>query len=172
MLDKRLSGRRFTTSAIHIVEQIGSRAADRSMSSEFTEQTVPMLVLWSLLRWERKVGLVALERLGVEPDALARDVDRGLSEACAEHRRHAGPPQFLTLPGGRHGIVVDFETPLEPLLEAAEGEAHDLGHNWVGSEHLLLAVVRLADPQLAGLLDRHGVAYDGARRAVVAVLQS
>src|SRR6516165_3996726 len=102
------------------------------MSSEVTEQTVPMLALWSILRWERKVGLVALERMGVEVDALAKDVDRALHAACAEIRRQAGPPESQTLSSDQRAIVVDFDTPLEPLLAAAEHEALGLGHNWVG----------------------------------------
>jgi hypothetical protein len=114
-----------------------------------------------------KVGLIALERLGVDIDALARDVDRGLSEACADHGRPIGPPE-----SGRRVVVVDGETPLQPLLLAAENEALGLGHNWVGSEHLLLAIVRLASPQLGELLSRHGVLYDRLRQSIVAVLQS
>jgi ATP-dependent Clp protease ATP-binding subunit ClpA len=172
MQNQELSARHFTTSAIHIVEQLSPRAADRSMSTEFTEQTVPMLALWSLLRWERKVGLVALERLGVEVDTLAREVDRALTAACAEIRRQVGPPKFQVLPSGQRAIVVDFNTPLEPLLAAAEHEALGLGNNWVGSEHLLLAVIRFAGLRLRELLERQGVAYDSLRQSVLEVLQS
>jgi len=128
MRNEKLSARRFTTSAIHIVEQLWPRVADRSMSTDVTEQTIPMLALWSVLRWERKVGLVAVERMGVEVDALARDVDRALDAACAEIRRQNGPPQLQTLPSGQRGIVVDSQAPLAPLLDAAEHEARGLGH--------------------------------------------
>lgn len=169
MKKQDLSARHFTTSAIHIVEQLLPRAADRSM--EVTEQTVTMLALWSLLRWERKVGLVALERMGGEIDALAREVDRALSEACAEIHQRTGPPKLQVLPSGQRAIVVDFNTPLEPLLAAAEHEAIALGHNWVGTEHLLLAAVRLACPRLREVLDRHRVGHDEVRQAVVEILQ-
>jgi len=30
-----------------------------------------------------------------------------------------------------------------------------MGNNYVGSEHLVLAIVRLADPTLSGLLQQH-----------------
>jgi hypothetical protein len=59
MYDEDLSARNFTQSAVHIVEQLWSRASDRSMSDEVTEQTIPMLALWSILRWERKGAGVA-----------------------------------------------------------------------------------------------------------------
>jgi ATP-dependent Clp protease ATP-binding subunit ClpA len=171
MHNEELSARHFTTSAIHIIEQLWPRAADRSMF-DVTRQTVSMLALWSVLRWERKVGLVALERMGVELDALARDVDRALDAACAEIRRQHGTPHWETLPSGQRGIVVDFRAPLAALLDAAEHEALGLGHNWVGSEHLLLATIRVADPCLREVLDRHRVAYDAVRQTVLDILHS
>jgi len=172
MQKQDLSARRFTTSAIHIIEQLGPRAADRSMASAVTPSSLTMLTLWSLLRWERKVGIVALERMGVEVDALARDVDRALSAECEEIARLAGEPEWRALPSGRPAVVVDFDRPLEPILATAEHEAMDLGHTWVGTEHLLLATVRLAGPRLRELLDRHGIGYEGLQRAVLDVLRS
>jgi hypothetical protein len=171
MQNQELFARHFTTSAIHIVEQLWPRAADRSITTEVTEQTVPMLALWSILRWERKVGLVALERMGVEVDALARDVGLALDEACADIRRQAGPPKLQSLASGQRGMVVDFQAPLAPLLAAAEHEALRLGHNWVGTEHLLLAILQLADPRLCEVLGRHRVELDGVRQAVRKLLQ-
>jgi hypothetical protein len=167
-----LSGRHFTTSAIHIVEQLWPRAADRSISSEATEQTMLMLALWSVLRWEQKVGLVALERMGVETDALVRDVDRALKAACAQARKQSGPAKLQTLPSGKRVAVLDFRTPLAPLLNAAEHEAIGLGHKWVGSEHLVLAIIKLADPALREVLERHRVTYDEVRNAVLDLLQT
>jgi hypothetical protein len=167
MHNDELFARHFTTSAVHIVEQLWPRAADRGMAEEVTEQTVPMLALWSILRWERKPGLAALEQMGVEVDALARDVDRALDAACEEFGRVNGPRQFQTLPSGQRVTVVDFRAPLAPLLAEAEHEALGLGHTWVGSEHLLLAAIRVADARLREVLDRHRIGYDGARRAVL-----
>ena len=62
-------------------------------------------------------------------------------------------------------------TPLEPLLAAAEHEALGLGHNWVGSEHLLLAIIQLADLRLREVLEWHRVVYDGVRQAVRKLLE-
>jgi ATP-dependent Clp protease ATP-binding subunit ClpA len=171
MLNQKLSARQFTTSAIHIVDQLWPRAADRSMTSEVSPQIVTMLAMWSLLRWERKVGLVALERLGVEPDALAQAVNQALSTACAESRRHGAPPKFQAFPSGQKAIVVDFDTPLEPLLTAAEDEARAMSHNYVGSEHLLLAIIRQACPRLQEVLQAHAVTYQRVKETVLDLLQ-
>ena len=40
----------------------------------------------------------------------------------------------------------DFEELAEPLLQRAELEAKELGHGWMGSEHLVLAIIKVADP--------------------------
>ena len=127
MENAKLSARNFTQSAIHIIEQLCPRAADRRISREITEQTVNLLALLAILRWERKVGVVALERMGVDIDKFAREVDQALAVTCADIRQQAGPPEYQTLPSGQRAVVVDFDTPLEPLLTAAEGEAHGDG---------------------------------------------
>lgn len=171
MLNKELSARRFTTCANHVVEQMSARAADRGISTQITGHSIVTLALWSLLRWERKVGMVALERLGVELDALARDVDRALDEECAEVRQLMGEHGPYVLERGERYVVIDFQTPLEPLFSTAEREALELGHGSVGTEHLLLAIVRLAGPGLTERLRHYHVVYDGLRQAVLEVLQ-
>ena len=170
MYSKELAARHFTTCAVHIVEQLWPRAGDRSMVTELTEETVPMLCLWTLLRWERKVGLVALDRTGVDLNALAHDVDEALDAACADIEKQAGPRKFQTLAFGHGSIIIDDRKPLIPLLAEAEHESVGLGHTWVGSEHLLLAIIKLADPRLRALLERYHVEYEAVRQAIVHIL--
>jgi ATP-dependent Clp protease ATP-binding subunit ClpA len=171
MSKQDLSARHFTTSAIHIVEQLKHRAADRGMLWEIDAPMITMLALWSLLRWERKVGLVALERLGIEPDALAQAVNQALSTACSEKRRQGERPKYQILPSGQKAIVIDFDTPLEQLLVAAESEALAMNHNYVGSEHLLLAAIQQACPRLHDVLQTHGVTHARVMKAVIDVLR-
>ena len=59
---------------------------------------------------------------------------------------------------------------MEPLLSEAELEAKELGHNYVGSEHLVLAIVKLGDPALTTLLTQHGVSHSKVTEAVVSLL--
>jgi ATP-dependent Clp protease ATP-binding subunit ClpA len=171
MDNAKLAARNFTQSAIHIIEQLCPRAADRRMSSEATEQTVNLLALLAVLRWERKVGVVALERMGVNIDKLARDVDEALSGACAEIRQHAGPPEYQTLPSGQRAVVIDFDTPLEPLLTTAEAEALGMDHEYVGTEHILLATIRRACPRLREVLQDHGITYVRVKAPIIEVLR-
>jgi ATP-dependent Clp protease ATP-binding subunit ClpA len=140
-------------------------------SGELNDATAGMLALLSMLRWERKVGRAALEHLGIDGDRLALAIDDAIADEGQEARRPSGP-EIEVLLSGQRGIVVDTETPLLRLLDQAEHEALSLGHNWVGTEHLLLAAVRLACPRLQELLRTSGVSLDAVRQAVLDVLQA
>jgi hypothetical protein len=132
-----------------------------------------MLALWSLLLWERKVRRVALERSGVDPSNLARALDQLLDERSFENPvAHDPGRQLWLVKTGETYWGWDFEGLLEPLVREAEHEALELAHNYVGAEHLLLAIVRLSDEPQAGLLSLHGIEHDGVREAVLGVLQS
>src|SRR5260221_10472946 len=78
------SARHITDSTRHILKQIPSRASDRGLHVVDVSSIV-LLALWSLLLWERKVGRIALERIGVDPFELARGVDLLLTEKAREH---------------------------------------------------------------------------------------
>lgn len=51
------------------------------------------------------------------------------------------------------------------LVEAQQA-ARELGHNFLGSEHLLLGVLMVTDGQLGELLSSHGLHTDGVRTTV------
>jgi ATP-dependent Clp protease ATP-binding subunit ClpA len=167
-----LRGRHFTTSAERVVQHIVERASDRNMAAgELSENTAGMLAVLSILRWERKVAVGVLENLGADLDRFARELDAAIEDEGRSSRRPGGP-EFVALPAGRWGIIVDWDTPCRPLLDQAEHEALALGHGWVGTEHLLLAAVRFACPRFQEVLARHGVEYDKVRREVLDVLAS
>ncbi len=131
-----------------------------------------MLALLSVVLWERKVGLVALERSGADRFDLVRGLDRLLEEKASEHPvaydKQRGVLVLVTTDRPYDGW--DFEALLEPLLRQAEHEANELGHNYVGSEHLVLAIMHLADPALRTLLQQHGVSHKQVKEAVISLL--
>lgn len=59
---------------------------------------------------------------------------------------------------------------LSQILETAHREAHARGRNFVGSEHLLLALLTRRDEPVVELLGRIGVNYDGFGRELEAML--
>src|SRR5437899_1046990 len=107
----------FTTDARHVIETVLGRAAARGMLGRLPVA----LLLWSLLRWERKVGLSTLEACNVDLQALEKDVAERL-------RDYSGPCDSRQ---------VDCAQISEIAAWAAE-EAKGLGHRYVGTEHLVL----------------------------------
>jgi ATP-dependent Clp protease ATP-binding subunit ClpA len=84
----------------------------------------PLAVLWSMLRWERKAPIVAIERCGVDLTELMKIVDEILGECNISV---FGPTQ-------------DFAA-LWELVQAARQEADRRGEEQVCAHHLLLALL-------------------------------
>jgi hypothetical protein len=165
--------RHLTDAAQRILKQVPDRADDCGLEV-VDDTTIVMMALWSLLLGGRKVGRGALEQMGVDRFDLARELG-GLLDQKGDETPVAYDPkrqQLWLVKTGEPYRGWDFEGLLEPLLREAEHEALGLGHKYVGSEHLLLAIVRLADPALSELLRRHGAEYGRVKETVLRVLQS
>jgi ATP-dependent Clp protease ATP-binding subunit ClpC len=52
------------------------------------------------------------------------------------------------------------------IIELAELEAHRLGHNYIGTEHMLLGIVREGEGIAAGVMESLGVDLARVRTAV------
>lgn len=59
-----------------------------------------------------------------------------------------------------------FTRAARQVVVEAQEEARELGHDWIGTEHLLLAAVQHADAPGAATLARAGVTHAACRRAV------
>jgi ATP-dependent Clp protease ATP-binding subunit ClpA len=70
--------------------------------------------------------------------------------------------------------VTRHELPLTPrakrVIELAIDEARRLGHNYIGTEHLLLGLVREGEGIASGVLSSMGVDLDRVRHGVIATL--
>ncbi|MGD9648579.1 MAG: Clp protease N-terminal domain-containing protein [Pirellulales bacterium] len=145
-----------TDGAYPIVEQINQRAAARGfLQTELRD--VVLLMLWTLLRWERKVGQVVLEELGVDLDHLASDVNSGLRARGAERKFRVENNSLVDRQTGAPIYLSDLKSSVIEFLNVARAESKRMGHTYVGSEHLLLTICRLADAELQAILDRYGV---------------
>ncbi len=89
------------------------------------------------------VGRELLQTMGVKPDALAKDLDLLLQ----------GKPSIAGPVGGQVYI-----TPrLDSVVTDAQMEADRLHDEFIGTDHLLLAISRTTDPQLRRVLGRHQI---------------
>lgn len=113
-----------TTDAFEIVQQSIKRGCARG----FLGVLPSSLILWSMLRWERKVGSELLDQSGIDIHELELRLDDLLTKAsCAS-------------------IKCDSEigsidcSVLEKVSTVARQQAILLGDKHVGTEHLLLAL--------------------------------
>jgi ATP-dependent Clp protease ATP-binding subunit ClpA len=90
----------------------------------------------------------ALAAIGIDLDEVVRRIDRNLGRSGAERRR----PRF--------------SRPAKKTLELALREAVALRHSHIGTEHLLLGLVRVEDRVVADALATCDVELDGLRAAV------
>ena len=91
----------------------------------------------------------ALTDLGIPLDDLRREVEEGIG------RGEGAPSGHLP-----------FAPRNKKVLELSLREALQLGHNYIGTEHLLLGLVREADSGAAQVLAGRGADLDSARQAV------
>jgi ATP-dependent Clp protease ATP-binding subunit ClpC len=66
---------------------------------------------------------------------------------------------------------IPFTPQAKKVLELALQESRALGHNYVGTEHILLALIREGDGVAAHVLSDLGADLDGAREQVIRLLE-
>ncbi|MEN6369408.1 MAG: AAA family ATPase [Thermotogota bacterium] len=89
------------------------------------------------------VGREILQAMGVKLDALAKDIDVLLKSKPSV--------------AGQIGGQVYITPRLDAVVTAAQMEADRLHDEFIGSDHLLLAISRTTDPQLRRVLGRHQI---------------
>jgi len=108
----------------------------------------------------------------IQHNTVTQFIQLDVAFSSAEHPVVFDPERgiaMFTRTGEPHQPVY-FQAALEPLLQRAELEARELGHNYVGSEHLVLAIVGTADPSLSALVKQHGVHYEAVKEAILRIL--
>ena len=65
----------------------------------------------------------------------------------------------------------NFTERVRKVLAMAREEAVRLHHEYVGTEHLLLATIRRACPRLREVLQEHGITYVRVKAPIIEVLR-
>ena len=60
-----------------------------------------------------------------------------------------------------------FTKKASEIIDGAVDTASEMGHTYVGSEHILLSMTRDGTSQAAEILIDNGIAYDELRQAIV-----
>lgn len=108
-------------------------------------------LLLGLIR-ESEALAAALERLGVSP----QDVQRGVQSIGGGGRLSKGH--------------IPFSLGAKRALDLSSEESARLGHHYVGSGHIMLALIRESDDLAAQVLMRRGINLDLACQEVIRLL--
>ncbi|MDA3639845.1 Clp protease N-terminal domain-containing protein [Mycobacterium xenopi] len=126
-------------------------AAQNAAHEARNREITPAHLVLGLLDDPEALATKLLNEQGVDPEVVRSAVT--LPPACDE------PPQ-----------LTPFSGPARKALELTFREALRLGHNYIGTEHLLLALLELEDGD--GPLHRAGVDKDRAEADLTSVLEA
>jgi ATP-dependent Clp protease ATP-binding subunit ClpC len=110
-------------------------------------------LLLGLIGEDEGVASRALETMGISPDAVRQEVLAMVGEG-------------QTAPTGH----IPFTPRAKKVLELALREALQLGHNYIGTEHILLGLAREEEGVAAKVLTRLGADLDRVRETVIELL--
>ena len=113
-------------------------------------------LLLGLLREEGGVAARALKNLGIDLEQVRAEIEKSLGRGTSPP---TGEPQYT--PRGK-----------KVIMELALEEARNLGHSYVGTEHLLLGLIREGECTAARLLENMGADLERVRREVIKLLGS
>jgi ATP-dependent Clp protease ATP-binding subunit ClpC len=111
-------------------------------------------ILLGLIRDGEGIATAVLQRLGLKLESVKAEVERAL----------AGFPKTLTFG------EVPFTPQAKRVLELSIEEARQLGHNYIGTEHLLLGVMKEGQSIAAKILETLGARLDEVRQETLALL--
>jgi ATP-dependent Clp protease ATP-binding subunit ClpC len=110
-------------------------------------------ILLGLVHEGEGVAAKALESLGISLERVRQQVEEIIG-------------QGQTLPGGH----IPFTPRAKKVLELSLREAIDLGHNYIGTEHILLGILREGEGVAADVLGKLGADLETVRDSVLAIL--
>ena len=110
-------------------------------------------LLLGLIREGEGVAARALQNLGIEFEKV-----RAMVEETVEKAQGPAPPEMTLTPRAKR------------VLELAIDEARRMGHNYVGTEHLLLGLIREGEGVAAQVLTSLGVDAEKVRQVILQML--
>jgi ATP-dependent Clp protease ATP-binding subunit ClpC len=139
---------RFTDRARRVVVQAQEEA--RTLAHHHIS---PEHVLLGLIHEGHGVAAKALESLGISGETVRQRVEEAIGRGEKAPSGH-----------------IPFTPQAKKLLERSLQESHALGHNYIGTEHILLGLMHQADSVAAQVLTGLGADLDRTREQVIRLL--
>ncbi|AMX00525.1 ATP-dependent Clp protease ATP-binding subunit [Rummeliibacillus stabekisii] len=112
-------------------------------------------ILLGLIREGGGIAAKALEAINVSTEMI----EEGIEELVGVGTKNVGP-------------IVHYTPRAKKVIELSVDESRKLGHSYIGTEHLLLALIREGEGVAARVLNNAGVSLNKARQQVLQLLGS
>jgi len=114
----------------------------------------PEHILLGLIREGEGVAVEVLRNFDIDLESLKLDIEKEIP------------------PGGNLAILgnVPFTPHSKKVLELAVEEARNMGHNYIGTEHLLFGLIREEESIASRILAKLGVTLERAKKEVINIL--
>ena len=141
---------RFTQRAQKVLQLAQEEAIRMKHESIGTEH-----ILLGLIREGGGIAAKAMEAIEVSPQVI----EQGIEELVGVGTGDVGP-------------IVHYTPRAKKVIELSVDESRKLGHSYIGTEHLLLALIREGEGVAARVLNNAGVSLNKARQQVLQLLGS
>ena len=118
-----------------------------------SDQLLPEHIILALLKDGEGVAVKALQRIKVSIAEMQAEIEK-------------------SLPKGKGGLILGDVPPSkrgQKILEDSAEEARNMGHEYIGTEHLLLAAVKEQGSIVARYLARYNITPNGLREAILQI---
>ena len=139
---------RFTEKAIRVIMHAQDEARRLGHNFVGTEQ-----LLLGLIVEGTGIAYKTLKSMGVNIKEAREEVEKIIGRGC-----------------GFVAVEIPFTPRVKKVLELSWDEARQLGHNYIGTEHLLLALIREGEGVAAKVLENLGVDLNKCRSNVIKML--
>lgn len=139
---------RFTQRAQKVLQLAQAEAMAWKHESIGTEH-----ILLGLIREGGGIAAKALEAIDVSPQMI----EQGIEELVGKGTKEVGP-------------IVHYTPRAKKVIELSVDESRKLGHAYIGTEHILLALIREGEGVAARVLANAGVSLNKARQQVLLLL--
>ncbi len=112
-------------------------------------------LLLGLIREGDGVAINVIKNLNVDLDDLAKEIERSVTTAGG----------MMTI-----GQMIPFTPRAKKVLEVAAQEARSMGHRYIGTEHLLMALVKDDDSVASNVLTNLSIDYERVKEEVERIL--
>jgi ATP-dependent Clp protease ATP-binding subunit ClpC len=118
-----------------------------------SDQLIPEHIIIALLKDGEGVAVKALQRLKVSISEMQTEIEK-------------------SLPKGKGGLILGDVPPSkrgQKLFEDSAEEARNMGHEYIGTEHLLLAAIKEQGSIVARYLSKYTITAGGLRDAIMQI---